>query len=83
MLRNTTTGGTNNRFRNGETDEGSDLRDQPARSPVSVCDAVYQALSFRPTHQITPTVAVCCSLLRTPSVLVKKDGWFEKSLRHS
>jgi hypothetical protein len=43
----------------------------------------YQAPSLRPIHQMTPTVAVFCSDLRTPGTSVKKNSWLEKSRLHS
>ncbi len=50
---------------------------------VRFLHSLYQVPAFLPTHQTTPIVAVCCSLLSTPLVSVKKDARFEKSRRHS
>src|ERR1700674_2745838 len=64
--------------------ESSIVEAQSSRpDDVLACHFLYHAPSFLPTHQITPTVAVCCSLLSTPSRSLRKDGWFEKSRRHS
>src|ERR1017187_9172577 len=43
----------------------------------------YHEPSLRPHHQMRPTVAVFCCLLRIPCTSVKNDGWFEKLRCHS
>lgn len=43
----------------------------------------YHGPCLRPTHQISPTVAVFWSFFRSPGVSVRKNGRSEKSRRHS
>src|SRR5882672_11461416 len=45
--------------------------------------SLYQLPCFRPIHHTSPIVAVFWSFLKMPDRSLKKNGWFEKSQRHS
>jgi hypothetical protein len=54
-----------------------------ASGALSEPQSFHQEPSLRPSHQMTPRVAVFCSDLRTPGISVKKNSWLEKSRLHS
>src|SRR6185312_35262 len=67
--------------RRGEENDSEDNHQQIKHGVTLHC--LYHGPCFWPNHQIRPSVAVFCCLLSFSGASVRKNGWLEKSRRHS